>query len=270
MEGWHSAHMIDVGRLEELYDKFNHRRYVSPDPIEVVYQYKNPRDQEVVAFIAAMLSYGRVASILKNVNWVLDRLEGEPYRFLTEARPVFFQRGLGDFKHRWTTSEEMSAMLLSMRTLLSQYGSLENAFMSGYDARDKSIIPAMGLWTRSLNRSSCRSLIARPEKGSACKRLHMYLRWMVRSDNIDLGLWTRVRPDQLFVPLDTHMFRVSGGMGLTSRKQANFLTVQEVTEGFRRLVPEDPVRYDFALTRLGIRKDESMREFLYGKRILKQ
>ena len=93
---------------------------------------------------------------------------------------------------------------------------------------------------------------------------------MVRSDNIDLGLWTRVRPDQLFVPLDTHMFRVSGGMGLTSRKQANFLTVQEVTEGFRRLVPEDPVRYDFALTRLGIRKDESMREFLYGKRILKQ
>ena len=95
-------------------------------------------------------------------------------------------------------------------------------------------------------------------------------RTLVRADEIDLGLWSELRPAQLFVPLDTHMFRVCKAMGLTMRKQANFQATQDITRGFRRIVPEDPVKYDFALTRLGIRKDESMRKFLYEQRILKR
>ena len=262
--------MVNKERLDELYEKFNQQKYLSPDPLEVVARYEDPRDKEVVAFIAAMLAYGRVASIVKNVDKVLRELGEHPAEFLVGDKGRFLDRGLEGFKHRWTTREEVQAMLIALRAMLRLHGSLEAGFAEGVRSFDESIIPAMATWTRALDRRNCRSLISKPEKGSACKRLHMFMRWMVRKDEIDLGLWTQVKPEQLIVPLDTHMFRVCKAMGMTLRKQPNYLAAKDITEAFKRISPEDPVKYDFALTRLGIRKDESMRQFLLEQHILKR
>ena len=260
--------MISKDRLEELYDKFNQRKYISPDPLELVYLYKDPRDREVVAFIAAMLSYGRVSSIVKNVNIILGVLGPRPHEALTRGTPTRWNRRLKGFKHRWTTHEEVYAMLTGLRRVMLEHGSLEACFAKGLNPEDETIMTALGLWARELGRNKCPSLISKPEGGSACKRLFMFLRWMVRDDEVDLGLWTTVSPSQIFVPLDTHMFSLCRAMGMTKRKQANFLAVKDITAGFKRLTPEDPVRYDFCLTRLGIRNDESKSQFLFDAGIL--
>ena len=112
-------------------------------------------------------------------------------------------------------------------------------------------------------------MISNPNGGSACKRLHMYMRWMVRNDNVDLGIWKAVTPAQIYVPLDTHMFSLCAAMGLTTRKQADGRAMQEITRGFAKICPEDPVKYDFCLTRLGIRKGASKEAFLRELGVLK-
>ena len=107
-------------------------------------------------------------------------------------------------------------------------------------------------------------LLPSPSAGSACKRLNLFLRWMVRQDNVDPGGWDSVSPAKLIIPLDTHMHRIGRRLGLTPRRQADLRTAIEITEGFRGICPSDPVRYDFALTRLGIRRDEGVEDFLSG------
>jgi uncharacterized protein (TIGR02757 family) len=126
-------------------------------------------------------------------------------------------------------------------------------------SKDETTLPALSSFAREINVRACEqynSLIPQPAKKSACKRLHLFLRWMVRSDEVDPGVWTGVSPAVLIIPLDTHMHRICGLLGMTARTQADMRTAHEITEGFRRVSPEDPVRYDFALTRLGILREE--------------
>ena len=254
--------MLNKAQLEELYLKYNELRYASPDPLEVVYEYNNPRDQEVVAFIAAMLAYGRVASILSSIHKVLAVLGSRPAEGLVRSRISTYERKLVGFKHRWTGEDDMVALLRGLRRVLQQYGSLENCFVACRQPEDENIIPAMTRWTSALGRGEGGNMISNPDGGSACKRLHMFMRWMVRSDNVDLGLWKDVTPAQIFVPLDTHMFSLCSAMGLTARKQADGRAMEEITRGFAKISPEDPVKYDFCLTRLGIRKGASKETFL--------
>ena len=254
--------LIHKPTLEALHARYNDRCFASPDPIEVVYAYPDPRDQEVVAFIAAMLAYGRVASILNSLRTVLAVLGVHPYATLTQARLPAFDKKLKGFKHRWTGEEDILALFKGLRAVLNKHGSLEACFVAHLRPDEAHIIPALNRWTQELGREASGTLISNPEGGSACKRLHMFLRWMVRKDEIDLGLWTHISPAQIFVPLDTHMFSLCKAMGLTERNQANALAMHDITAGFARISPEDPVRYDFCLTRLGIRKGESKADFL--------
>ncbi|MFT5123362.1 MAG: hypothetical protein ACI97B_001995 [Verrucomicrobiales bacterium] len=257
---------LDKDRLEALYARMNVRSYASPDPIEVIYRYAEPVDQEVIGLVAASLAYGRVASILTNIQKVADVLGDHPAAYLAACKPATLRRQLSGFQHRWTREEEMVGLLLGIRKVLRNYDSLGACFLAGYDADDETILPALSTWTDALARETCPSLLAQPASGSACKRLLMYLRWMVRKDAIDLGLWSDVSPAKLLVPLDTHMFNICTRLRLTKRKQANLKTAIEVSQGFARIAPEDPVRYDFALTRLGIRSDESIDDFFQARR----
>ena len=135
--------------------------------------------------------------------------------------------------------------------------------MAHHGQNEETTSPGLrGFSKELLNGSRPTSLVSAPEKGSACKRLHLYLRWMVRSDRVDPGCWRGVSPSQLVVPLDTHMHRIALALGMTNRKQANFAAALDVTRAFRALCPEDPVRYDFSLTRLGIRRETDLDGFL--------
>lgn len=245
--------------LEALYARYNRRELIHPDPLEFLYRYDDPLDREVVGFVASSLAYGRVRQILASVGKVLDRMGPSPRRFLADRRPAGLRHDYRDFKHRFTAGDQLAALLAGMRSVLRRDGSLEACFLAGSKrTRGGDGVVLSGL-THLVERITSEGglqggsmLLPSPVRGSACKRLNLFLRWMVRQDDVDPGGWKALPPAALIVPLDTHMHRISLQMGITKRKQADLRTALEVTARFRSLAPDDPVRYDFALTRLGI------------------
>jgi uncharacterized protein (TIGR02757 family) len=255
---------IHADRLRRLYATYNRREFVHPDPLEVLYDYDDLSDRELVGLVASALAYGGVRQILKSVRSVLERME-PPRLFLKRATRESLLAQFGGFKHRFTTGEELATMLFGMKQVVEQYGSLESCFLQGLSAEEETILPALVAFVREVSavfEGRPRSLLPSPIAGSACKRLNLFLRWMVRHDDVDPGGWDRVPASKLIVPVDVHMHRISLRLGLTARKQANLRAACEITAAFRAIEPEDPVRYDFALTRLGIREELDLEELI--------
>jgi len=255
---------IDTDILEELYAYYNDVKYVHPDPLEIVLTYDDPLDREIAALIASSLAYGRVLQIMKSVNLVLDKM-GPPRRFLERVSKNAIARKFAGFKHRFTTDEELVDLLYGIKLTNERFGSLESCFRSVYDEEDDDVIPSLGKFVDIVvaeNGSCYSSLLPCPPKGSACKRLNLFLKWMVRKDKVDPGGWSAVDSSKLVVPLDTHMYRIGSAFGMTERKQANLKTAREITGGFRKVAPEDPTKYDFALTRIGMKHGARVAEYL--------
>ena len=259
------APRISKNRLEKLYRQYNRRDFIHPDPLEFLYHYHNLRDREIVAFVASSLAYGRVAHILKSVSSVLERMKPTPSVFLKRASRTTMRQIFSGFKHRFTDDRKLCAMLFGLKEVLARYGSLQACFSAGLKDNDDTILPALSAFTRELAVCADNNLdhmVPLPTRGSACKRLNLFLRWMVRSDDVDPGGWKNVPASKLIVPVDTHMYKIGQLLGLTTRQQADLRTAVEITKAFRTVAPEDPVRYDFSLTRLGIRKDTNLNAFL--------
>jgi uncharacterized protein (TIGR02757 family) len=243
-------------RLDQIYRTYNSRRWVHPDPLEFLYGYRDPLDREIVGLVASSLAYGRVLQILKSVRFVLDKLGTSPRDFLASQNEDDLIEAFRGFKHRFTTDEALVALLLGIRHVVNRFGSLHACFRCGYEDRHDTVLPALSLFVSELSqmcKGGGNALLPRPEKGSACKRLHLYLRWMIRRDRVDPGVWKSIPAHKLIVPLDTHMHRMGVHLDLTRRRAADLCTAVEVTKGFQTICPEDPVRYDFALTRIGMR-----------------
>jgi uncharacterized protein (TIGR02757 family) len=242
--------------LEAIRRRFNRPRYLGTDPLVLAVRYETDDDREVVGLLAACLAYGRVAQIHRSVEGVLDRMEGSPVTYLRTRGPAGIRRDVMGFRHRFSDHEDLAGLLLGMRRVLLREGSLGAAFRHGVRGSDLTVIPAAGRFVAELgvaNRPGGFGLLPSPERGSACKRLFMYLRWMLRRDAIDPGTWGPGLTDRLIVPVDTHMHQVARRIGLTRRNAADLRTAVEITDAFRRIAPRDPVRYDFGLTRLGMR-----------------
>lgn len=245
-------------KLEVLYRKYNRRRYAEQDPVKFLYNYEDMRDREIAALTASSLAYGRVAQILASVSAVLEIMGPFPARFLAEHSSVSLRKSLKGFRHRFAKETHLAHMLEGAKEMMQEEGSLYQCFLSGMKKEEEKLLPALERFcTRIRGKREPGHLIPYPEKGSACKRMHLFLRWMVRKDRVDPGGWEKISPSALTVPLDVHMHRMGIHLGLTARKQADIRTALEITAGFARWVPEDPVRYDFALTRPGIRGENT-------------
>ena len=252
-------------KFDDLYRLYNRREFVCPDPLQFLYGYSQLRDREVIGLIASSLAYGRVNQILKSVSDVLGRMNDSPFSFLENASLRQLHDTFSDFRHRFTTGHELASMLWGARLMIEQYGSLYECFLTGLEDDQETVLPALSVFVKRLTGAIPRdqnSLLASPDKGSACKRLNLFLRWMVRQDRVDPGGWSEVPLSKLIIPLDTHMHKICLLLNLTTRKQADMRTAMDITHAFRKIAPEDPVRYDFALTRLGIRNDTDMDAFL--------
>jgi uncharacterized protein (TIGR02757 family) len=242
-------------KLECLYETYNHRAYVHPDPVEFLYNYALPEDREIVGFIASALAYGRVQQINNSVTRVLLVMGASPLHFLLHTPWGSLRTLLSGFSHRFATGDNLAALLAGAGRLVAEHGSLQAAFLSGYSENDDNVLPALSHFAEAVFAVAPADpghLLALPVRGSACKRLNLFLRWMVRQDAVDPGGWHPILKSHLIIPLDTHMHRLGLKLGFTKRKQGNMITALEVTEGFKALIPEDPVRYDFILTRLGV------------------
>ncbi len=244
--------------LEALYRKYNRREFVHPDPLEFLYAFSDLYDREIVGLIVSTLAYGRVEQILKSCRAVLKELGCSPRRTLEQFSSVKIQKMTKSFRHRFTTGDDLSALLLGIKSAISKYGSLYECFLDGYRRHHSNLLLSLISFQKEITGSYRHCgvrLLPSPAKLSACKRLHLFLRWMVRKDAVDPGGWDEIPPSKLLIPLDVHMHRISLHLGFTNRKSADLETVLEVTKAFSEISPDDPVKYDFVLTRFGIRKD---------------
>lgn len=247
--------------LESIYKKYNRRKYVHPDPLEFLYRYEDIADREIVGLLASSLAYGSVPQILKSVEKVLEHIDC-PARFIADASQEDLSKTFFGFKHRWTKPHDLVNLFLGMKSILNRYGSLEKCLLAASRRDDPDILAGLDFLVSKLQSKNKTGLLAAPSKGSACKRLFLYLRWMVRQDAVDPGGWKNISRARLLVPLDIHHFKIARAFGLTKSKQANLKTAIEITKGYALISPEDPVKYDFALTRFGIRDDLKIEDLL--------
>jgi uncharacterized protein (TIGR02757 family) len=254
--------------LDRLYAGYNYPDSAT-DPIQIVRRYTRPDDREVVAFCAAALAFGRVTSVLQSIERLLAIMGDAPAAYVRRFDPRRDAPAFSGLVHRWIRERDLVALLWVMRQMLDRAGTLEGFFLEGYDeaaadveaAVDSFSARAMALdLTAAYGRvpkSSARQpgvayFFPRPSKGSACKRLNLFLRWMVRSDALDLGVWRRVSPSKLVVPLDTHVIRVGRCLRLTRYTSPGWKMARDITASLKKIDPADPIRYDFSLCHLGM------------------
>src|SRR5689334_6852270 len=254
--------------LDNFLDNFSREKHLSSDPVQFVHRYDDPRDREIVGLIASVFAYGNVKSVLRTVDAALGYLGPSPVNTIAAFEPRRDIRRLRGFYHRFNTSRDLAVLFWIIRRVMEEYGSLEAAFASGLSRTDEDTTAALEHFSAVLlgfgheqfyprgelkRRVAVRFFFPVPSQGSACKRMNLYLRWMVRpSDGIDCGVWSRVAPRQLVIPLDTHIARISSYIGLTDMHTPGWKMALDITHSLQRLHPDDPVRYDFALCHLGI------------------
>jgi uncharacterized protein (TIGR02757 family) len=240
--------------LEKLYRKYNHKKFIPPDPLQFVYHYKKKDDMEIAGFLATLFAYGAVEQIEKFVTSLLSKMGKSPAKFIKNFSAKD-KKPLKSLKYRFNTSEDIISLFEILKKALSRYGSLENLFLAGHSDRNENIIPAATKFIQTLagkNKNKLKFLLSDPAGGGTCKRLFLFLRWMVRDDEVDAGLWKKIDKSKLIAPVDVHIGRLSKILGLSNKQTINLKTAIEITEGFKKICPQDPVKYDFALCRIGI------------------
>lgn len=242
--------------LDGLYYVYHRRELINPDPLYYLYKYDDVCDREVVGLVASSLAYGRVAQIMKSVERVLSCLTEEPHKFLLNNEE--FDIVPADFKHRFTTAYDMNILLRNVAEVLREWGTVENFLGECLKVADGDIFHGLDEFSARMLRGKKEGsfpLITAPKDGSACKRLFLFLKWMVRRDEVDPGGWNVLRPSDLVVPVDTHIHQFALSFGFTRRKNADLKCAIEITSKFQLLEPTDPTRYDFVLSRFGLRKN---------------
>jgi uncharacterized protein (TIGR02757 family) len=250
-------------RLERLYGTYHRPRYLGLDPLICLEPFTEPADVEIAGLVASSLAYGRVERIIVAVNDLLERMEGRPAAFVTATSLHDKLAAFAGFRHRFNQGRDVALLLEAARLAVDRWGSLGELLAAGLAETDGTMCGGLTVYSNrlvSLGREiagervrSFEYLVPSPANGSACKRINMYFRWMVRpGDGIDRGVWSTVCPSKLIVPVDTHVARVAHAWRLTRRSTPDWKMAEEITACLRNADPHDPVRFDFALCRYGM------------------
>jgi len=255
-------------RLDRLADEYRNA-YLDTDPVGLVHRYTSPEDREVAGLIVSSLSYGGAEQIRRSALTVLRLAGDSPASFALSCGMERLAERFVSFRHRWTTGREIASLFRTAGDILDEFGSI-GSFVRSIDVPQENTVE--GLMIRFSERfashpgnkpdgspappplrSPASSLLPSPARGSACKRLAMYFRWMVRGpDGVDFGLWNFISPSRLVIPVDRHIARMGLRLGLTQRRTPDWKMALDITDSLRRFDADDPVRYDFALVRPGI------------------
>jgi uncharacterized protein (TIGR02757 family) len=256
--------------LNRAYRRYD-ARWIDPDPVQFVWRYEDPEDREIAAVVASALAYGNVPQIKKSVGRVLGLLEEEGRGTLSTGVDRFTSSRAGrvfaSVQHRFNDGRDIATLILIIREMRRRAGGVERFFAEAAEAEaplgvrlaafsERALaMPSGGLYSSDgvlPDRAGVRFFFPSPRAGSACKRWCLFLRWMVRRDSVDPGGWTLVRPRDLVIPLDAHVFAISRRLGLTNRNTPSWAMAEEITSSLRDCDPDDPVKYDFALHRMGL------------------
>ena len=248
--------------FDDIYAKYHRPKYLGLDPLVCVRQFNSFDNREIAGLLAASLAYGRVEIIVRNINAAINIMGNDPARFVLNTSYKEKLKLFAGFKHRFNDGQDIAALLESVAAVIKKHGSLEKCFDECMKRGDNQLKKALSLFAGILkdngrarcgDRSSFAYLLPSPDNGSACKRLVLYLRWMVRADDgIDLGVWTSVPTSCLIVPVDTHVAKIARSYGLTNRKSADWKMAEEITAALREFDQNDPVKYDFSMCHAGM------------------
>lgn len=250
--------------LDRLYADFN-AQHSAEDPIWRVHRFTRSDDREVAAFIASAIAFGRVQSVINSIESMLAVMGPSPASFVRGFDPARDRDAFKPLVHRWTNYRDFAALAWILRQMFDRSGSIENFFVEGLaadaidvgDALQSFSTRALALdvsavYGRKRPKPGVAYFFSRPSSGGACKRLNLFLRWMVRDDRIDLGVWKKVRPAQLIVPLDTHIIRVGQCLRLTKLKSPGWRMAADITASLRAIDPIDPIKFDFSICHIGM------------------
>jgi len=237
--------------LERKYEEYNSSSFIETDPISIPHRFSKKQDIEIAAFFSATIAWGNRKSIITSANKLMNLMDNAPHDFVLHHRDDDLKKLL-DFKHRTFNATDTLYFVEFLKQHYLKHESLEDAFLKS-EIKDSQAETLSGFHSYffSLEDSPHRTRkhVATPIRGSTCKRMNMFLRWMVRKDKsgVDFGIWKKIKPSQLLIPLDVHVDRTARKLGLIKRKQTDWQTVVELTENLKQFDPKDPVKYDFAL-----------------------
>ncbi len=251
--------------LDRFYRDYSFQERIAYDPIAFPRHYRSPADSEIAGFIASCFAYGKVDLFRPVVSGILSAMGSSPHAFLLGFSAKRHRRLFSGLSYRFNTEADITCLIYMLAKVLRKHGSIEALFklycsdgdtdirngltglVKGFLDVDTSIV-----YGDDVRPGGLLQFFPLPEKGSTCKRMNLFLRWMVRDRDIDLGLWKGIPKNKLVIPLDTHIARVSRCLGFTKRKSQDWKTAVEITESLKRLDPDDPLKYDFALCHQGI------------------
>lgn len=244
--------------LEKAHDDFMLNNEIIADALEPALKYQNPIDKEFTSFICSILAYGRIVQVKRNIHALIDPMGENPVAWLIEQTESDLKKHVRNWKHRFNDSHDILIMLIILKTIYQKHGSIEKFLQPSKYNSSADLLIAIRTQFYSLiprNKKPKKSFdffIPDPHLGSASKRMNLYLKWMVRDTEPDLGLWKSFSKSKLIVPLDTHVFKQAKSLQITNRNVADLQTAIEITDFLKKLDAQDPTRYDFALCHLSI------------------
>jgi len=254
---------------EQLKRKLNyHYKYfdisqISPDPLEFLHRYNNYYDIEISGLLSSVFAYGNVKQIVATLEKLHKIMNGKPYEFIQNYNHKKDSKLFKNVIHRFYTTDDITALFNALNKIYSTYGSLKKLFLLYYFQEEEHLKNAIHFYSRNMidiiadhNRPSRGMIFMFPDpcKGSACKRTNLFLRWMVRKDELDFGLWTQIPTSKLVIPVDTHIAKICKKLRLTKQNNVSWKMAEEITDNLKKFNEEDPVKYDFAICHIGMRK----------------
>lgn len=255
-------------RKLDYHYKYFDRSQISPDPLEFLHKYSNPYDIEITGLISSIFAYGNVHQIINTLNKINEAVKWQPFNFVMEYNYEKDRCIFENIKHRFYTANDIALLFFILHRVYTSYPSLKDLFLLYYFDEDENIKNSLSRFSSNLI-----SLLTHSENGeevspgvkfmfpdsfsgSACKRMNLFLRWMVRSDELDFGLWSEVSKSKLIIPVDTHVAKICKNLGLTQQRSVSWRMAEEITNNLKQYDPTDPVKYDFAICHIGMRKME--------------
>jgi len=245
--------MITKSELDELVLKYENEDFIKDDPVQFIHRFKEKKDIEIAGFIASLLAYGSRKQFIKKLDDLFINIaQNEPLDFILNFEPKL----IGNFNYRFGKPYDFISIFKILKELYSNSEGLEELFKYGYEQNKmfETVVDYFYSRTDESGGQGFYHMIPNPRNGGAMKRMCMYLRWMIRKSSVDIGIWDFMKPSELYIPLDVHVGRISRQMGLLKRKANDFKAVKELTENLKKLCPEDPIKYDFAMFGYGVNK----------------
>lgn len=256
--------MMNLRKKLEYHHKAFSKEHIEPDPLQFLHMFSDPKDIEAVGFLSSVFAYGNVKQIINTMNKVLNITGNSPYQFILNFNVKIESNRFNNLKHRFYSTADIIRLFELLKEAYRNFSSLNNLFLFAFDPNDDNIKNGITGFSKFFIENYRKKfgdptrgfifMFPLPDKNSACKRMNMFLRWMVRKDELDFGIWNGILTGQLIIPVDTHVTQICKKLKLTNRKNVSWKMAEEITSNLKRFDAQDPVKYDFALCHIGMRK----------------